>query len=333
MKKVVGITTDIFIVLLFILSAIFFMKSFVQKEPTYTLVHVQSGSMRSSGIEIGDVRLIKRFREYKVGDIIAFHKDGSIYFHKIVDENENGFVTKGTSNSNIDSGYVVSKDIIGKQITEMNMNWLISPQFRIGLILTMYLIITSYLIYYLYNLLFKEEKLFVEDKFYLIIISLIGFTSFLLPVFASPNNITGVESKVEYLAFEDTSYFTFSGNRITGYDNSSGETTVIVPPYSTNGTPITSIDGGVISSNSNVETIVIPENITSIGWFNFFWCSNLKEIILLAEDPIPDYFSVGWSIPADCKIYVPDNVVNNYKTTFAWSVYASHIYPLSTRPN
>lgn len=332
MKKIVGIATDIFIVLLFILSAIFFMKSFVQKEPTYTLVHVQSGSMRSSGIEIGDVRLIKRFREYKVGDIIAFHKDGSIYFHKIVDENENGFVTKGTSNSNIDSGIVRHENIIGKQITEMNMNWLVSPQFRIGLILTMYLIITSYLVYYLYNLLFKEGKLFTGDRFYLITILLIGFTSFLLPVFASPNNYIGVESKSEYEAFIDTGYFTIVNDEVVGYDNSSGETVVTFPTYNSNGDPITTVIDKVIRFNNNVEVVIVPPSITSLGKLNFQHCPNLKELIVLAENPICNFSNQGNPL-VGIDIYVPDSVVHIYKTTHPWSIYASRIYPLSSRPN
>lgn len=332
MKKVVDITTDVFIVILFILSAIFFMKSFIQKEPTYTLVHIQSGSMRESGIEIGDVRLIKRVKGYEVGDIIAFHKDGSIYFHKIVDENENGFVTKGTSNPNVDSGYVKSQDIIGKQITEMNMNWLVSPQFRIGLILTMYLIITSYLIYYLYNLLFREGKLFTGDKFYLIIILLIGFTSFLLPVFASPNNYIGVEGKTEYEVFIDTGYFTIVNDEVVGYNNTSGETVVTFPAYNSSGDPITTVTDKVIRFNNNVEVVIVPPSITSLGKLNFQHCPNLKELIVLAENPICMFSNQGNPL-VGIDIYVPDSVVGIYQTTHPWSIYVSRIYPLSSRPN
>ncbi len=129
-------------------------------------------------------------------------------------------------------------------------------------------------------------------------------------------------------------YFTFNqaGNTITGYDNNSGEIVVQVPATH-NGATVTKIDSMVFLNNSSMETLIIPESVTSIGWINFFGCSSLQEIIIYAENPICTFTSLlGLQLSSSVKIYVPDNVVNTYKNSSSWYYYRTQIYPLSSRP-
>ena len=76
----------------------------------------------------------------------------------------------------------------------------------------------------------------------------------------------------------------------------------------------------------------LPETVTSIGWFNFWGCDNLKEIIIYNDTQVIEYTSLlGWQINSDAKIYVPDNLYSNYLTTSGWKRYQSQIYMLSER--
>ena len=82
-------------------------------------IAIASGSMEPK-IKVGDVVIVDRYfkkNSLEKGKIIAFKKDNIIMVHRIVKKVklDNSFVyyTKGDANNNIDSGYVVSKDIIG----------------------------------------------------------------------------------------------------------------------------------------------------------------------------------------------------------------------------
>lgn len=55
----------------------------------------------------------------KVGDPIAFHSDaisGQIAFHRVVDITNDGFVTKGDNNSQIDDRIVTFDNFVGKKV-------------------------------------------------------------------------------------------------------------------------------------------------------------------------------------------------------------------------
>ncbi len=79
---------------------------------------VQSGSMEPS-IKTGSIIFIKPADEYRLGDIITFHKHGEEIpiTHRIVEVNDAGsetsFVTKGDANRTVDMDEVRENDIIG----------------------------------------------------------------------------------------------------------------------------------------------------------------------------------------------------------------------------
>ena len=60
-----------------------------------------------------DIIIIQEQNEYKVGDIVAYiADDGNIVTHRIIEENENGFYTKGDNNNTKDEDLIYPNNII-----------------------------------------------------------------------------------------------------------------------------------------------------------------------------------------------------------------------------
>jgi hypothetical protein len=79
-----------------------------------------------------------------------------------------------------------------------------------------------------------------------------------------------------------------------------------------------------------LRTIVLPSTLTSIGSEAFAKQGGLKEVVLMFNSVCSlgnDAFN-GIYIPG-VSIYVPDSLVDSYKTAENWSAYASQIKPLS----
>ncbi len=94
--------------------------SFICGFLTVAPVSVATGSMQPE-INIGDVVIVsKSEKNVSVGDIIQFKRNGKTVIHRIISTKttENGlvYITKGDANNAADSGYVTSKDIVGKVI-------------------------------------------------------------------------------------------------------------------------------------------------------------------------------------------------------------------------
>ena len=68
--------------------------------------------------EKGDYILIKKQKEYNVGDIITYEveEQGNKYLvtHRIIEEYENGYITKGDANNTNDEGTKYENVIRGK---------------------------------------------------------------------------------------------------------------------------------------------------------------------------------------------------------------------------
>ena len=86
---------------------------------TYGILVIGSESMTGS-INMGDAVVFKNTETDKInkGDIVVFQKDGIRTVHRISDiQNINGevrYFTKGDSNKEVDKGYILRKDIVGK---------------------------------------------------------------------------------------------------------------------------------------------------------------------------------------------------------------------------
>lgn len=84
-----------------------------------TILRVSSNSMVPK-FKKGDFIVIKKQEKYNVGDIITFEviEENSKYYitHRIVEKNENGFITKGDANNKNDNYKVYENAIKGKVI-------------------------------------------------------------------------------------------------------------------------------------------------------------------------------------------------------------------------
>lgn len=58
----------------------------------------------------------------------------------------------------------------------------------------------------------------------------------------------------------------------------------IIIPEEYNGKKVTQINASAFRNNTNIESVIIPENIKSIGQYSFSGCSNLKKVVIYSEN-------------------------------------------------
>ena len=94
----------------------------------------------------------------------------------------------------------------------------------------------------------------------------------------------------------------------------------------------TSIGGSAFNSCTSLTTVSLPE-CTSIEDYAFYCCTSLTTIIFGADQVvyIDDISTFNNSAIANGTgyVYVPDNLVDSYKTATNWSTYANQIKPIS----
>lgn len=77
---------------------------------------VVSDSMENT-IKTNDFIVYKKTDEYKIGDIIVFSYNNKLIVHRIINKNENGYITKGDNNTDDDFdtfGYIKESQVMGK---------------------------------------------------------------------------------------------------------------------------------------------------------------------------------------------------------------------------
>ena len=108
------------VLFLFFVAVVLAVDKFVKKSPvpsffgTSTLI-VTTGSM-SGTIEDGDVIIVKRADEYKVGDIVTFIQPGDTVptTHRIIRITDDRYYTKGDANNAEDMRPLYKSEIVGK---------------------------------------------------------------------------------------------------------------------------------------------------------------------------------------------------------------------------
>lgn len=90
---------------------------------------------------------------------------------------------------------------------------------------------------------------------------------------------------------------------------------------------------GVFRGCSNLELVVLPSTLVSIGVGTFYHCVNLKTLICNTETPPTLNSSALIDTNAELAIYVPDASVEAYKTATNWSSFASRIKGISELPS
>lgn len=76
---------------------------------------VISGSMEPE-INVNDLIIVHEQDDYFIGDIVAYDSGSSVVTHRIVDETEQGFITKGDFNNAADMLPVPKPSIIGQVV-------------------------------------------------------------------------------------------------------------------------------------------------------------------------------------------------------------------------
>lgn len=97
----------------------------------FTTAVVSSGSMEPA-LQVDDLILVRTQECYAEGDIITFQSGSSRVTHRIVGENEEGFVTKGDANNAADRQSVDQQEIVGKVVGRLPgvgvwIGWLRTP--------------------------------------------------------------------------------------------------------------------------------------------------------------------------------------------------------------
>ncbi len=114
---------------------------------------VKTGSMEE-GIHAGDYILIYKKKDYKLGEIVTYRKDGYHVTHRIIKKNKKKFVTKGDAN-NIEDEEIELKSIVGKVIYSGGiLNFLIDYKYAISSGLLGLYLLSCYFV--------KEEKITEE---------------------------------------------------------------------------------------------------------------------------------------------------------------------------
>ena len=113
---------QIIFILIILLSILIISFKFCLKDSQpfgVTILRVSSNSMVPK-FKKGDFIVIKKQEKYNVGDIITFEviEENSKYYitHRIVEKNENKFITKGDANNKNDNYKVYENAIKGKVI-------------------------------------------------------------------------------------------------------------------------------------------------------------------------------------------------------------------------
>ena len=80
----------------------------------YTFLEVVTGSM-SGTIEIGDGVIVQLTTDVEKDDIIVYKKDGMLITHRLIEKNNDVYITKGDAN-NVQDEPITEDMIIGKVI-------------------------------------------------------------------------------------------------------------------------------------------------------------------------------------------------------------------------
>lgn len=167
MKNISGlIKTIAYLILTFIVGIViysFISTQILKKDYTnifgYTYYSVATGSMKPV-ISPNDLIFVKITKNVSKGDIITFKDSGSIVTHRLIDINNNKYITKGDANNTSDTG-INKSDIIGKVV------YIITPDviFK-GIVVILIFIIFIVILNFdrLYDKLFGEDSRYVNKS-------------------------------------------------------------------------------------------------------------------------------------------------------------------------
>ena len=94
---------------------------------------------------------------------------------------------------------------------------------------------------------------------------------------------------------------------------------------------VTSIGASAFSSCYSLASVTIPDGVTSIGASAFYNCGGMRYYDFKALSAVPTLSATNAfsSMPADCRIVVPDALYDEWIAATNWATYASRIVKAS----
>ena len=98
---------------------------------------------------------------------------------------------------------------------------------------------------------------------------------------------------------------------------------------------LVALPNGTCKNCTSLRIARLQNNIKSIGNTVFNGCSSLKTVVILQSDNVITLYNTNSFVgnAEDRLIYVPDDLVDSYKSATNWSTYADVIRPISELPN
>ena len=95
-------------------------------------------------------------------------------------------------------------------------------------------------------------------------------------------------------------------------------------------TTLKKADSEVYKNCTSLDSVMLPSDITSLNGSVFNGCSSLKTVIIPSTSVVAlDSATYFTGAHPDLRIYVPEELVNNYKAASNWSSIANKIYQLN----
>ena len=91
---------------------------------------------------------------------------------------------------------------------------------------------------------------------------------------------------------------------------------------------ITVLDLSFHSCNQ-LRSVILPNTLQDITYSTFYNCSSLLWVKLLSTSLCTLTKTDAFDNANNCKLYVPDNLVDSYKSASGWSSYSSRIFSLT----
>ena len=100
---------------------------------------------------------------------------------------------------------------------------------------------------------------------------------------------------------------------------------------------ITVLNDSIFYSNGHLPSVTVLGDVTSISTNVWYRCSQLSKVVLQNVTAVPTLSNTNafGSTPIASGtgfIYVPDTLVDDFKTATNWSTYADQIKPISEMP-